>query len=810
MNESLNIKINVDAKTGEIKVLNSEFKGLGENATKTSKKLESVGSSLNSLRSSILSLATGFLTIKTAMDAISVADTFKNLEGRLSLVASSQNELTASTQALFQISKDTRQSFESTADLYYKLASSTKGLGYSQKELADVTKTISQSLIISGANSESASAALMQLGQGLASGTLRGEELNSVLEQSPRLAQMIADGMGITVGALRDVAAQGKITSEEVIEAVKSQADAVASEFAKMPVTVGQATTNVKTSIMELIANFDKATGASGSLANGIMDISNVMSDNKTDIIEFGRDIFSAWKLMGTGVVLLGEGVISGFELIASGFSEFIGRAELIGKQGLANMSGWVSDRINDIITLFENAYNQISSFFGGELKSFSRVDLRIDLGIEDSIKKLDSAMGKTDEIIAKRNENIKKYTDIIKNEFDNIANFRTSDIEKVELSDKKGKKVAKTGSAVATSNKAAKSKEQIAKDKEQALKKELDRQIEYYKAIGDLTNERLKKREKESIRLKELGLNDLQIADYFLKEEAKFEKSQQKERLQSLERYYELLGEKRLAAQQRVKIQALELEEQGTSKDEIANSIYGIKQRDKNYESISQVMGVDTGLAGGFMDKLNKIDEFHALEFERINQHYKLLEDIHENHIAKQNELDRLNMQTRMATAGAGFDALGGLAKMFYDASDGENKTALRAYQALMVGKAIVNTYTAASNAFATAGNPYIGAAMAAFAIAQGMAQVAQIKAQKFHSGGYVSSNLGSDEVNATLQTGEYVLSRKQVDNLRDDGAQEQSSGGIVIVNTLDNSVFEQWANSRNGKKVIKNVIGG
>lgn len=196
MTKNLNIKINVDTKTGQISILNSKFKDLTNSTSKASEKLKNLDGCFDKIRGTIVSLVGGFLTIKTAMDALNIADNFKNLEGRLSLVSNSQNELIASTQALFEISRDTRQSFESTAGLYFRLASSVKELGYSQQELADVTRTISQSLIISGASADSANAALVQLGQGLASGTLRGDELNSVLEQSPRLAQMIADGMG--------------------------------------------------------------------------------------------------------------------------------------------------------------------------------------------------------------------------------------------------------------------------------------------------------------------------------------------------------------------------------------------------------------------------------------------------------------------------------------------------------------------------------------------------------------------------------------------------------------------------------------
>ena len=86
-------------------------------------------------------------------------------------------------------------------------------------------------------------------------------------------------------------------------------------------------------------------------------------------------------------------------------------------------------------------------------------------------------------------------------------------------------------------------------------------------------------------------------------------------------------------------------------------------------------------------------------------------------------------------------------------------------------------------------------------------MAQVSAIKSQKFHSGGEVG-NLRSDEVNATLQTGEYVLNRKQVDSLKDD--KHGAEGGVIIVNTIDPDMFNQWASSRSGRKVIKNVIQG
>lgn len=314
-------------------------------------------------------------------------------------------------------------------------------------------------------------------------------------------------------------------------------------------------------------------------------------------------------------------------------------------------------------------------------------------------------------------------------------------------------------------------------------------------------------------MRLKELGLNNLQIQEYFAKEETKWKNDELKKQLENLERYYELVGEKAKAGNVRAKINAMDMQSSGNyTNEQIADANFGSEQQKTNYDTLNSAMGYDTGISGELATRLSVIDEFHDAELARITEHYALLEDTKANHIAKEQEMDRLAIQTNLSYASAGFDALGGLAKMFYDASGGKNKAALRAYQAMMVGKAIVNTYTAATNAYASAGNPYLGAALAALAIAQGMAQVAQIKAQKFHTGGSVGGDLKSDEVNAVLLKGEYVLNREQTKQLKDSAAapQTEQGGGVVIVNTLDNSVFEQWANSRNGKRVIKNVISG
>lgn len=593
--------------------------------------------------------------------------------------------------------------------------------------------------------------------------------------------------MNVTVGALRELGAQGKLTAEEVFNALQNQADVINDEFSKMPLTISNARVKISNSLLSLVGDLDSVSGASGGVADSLNQLSNWIDKNKSKIIEFGSDTYKSFQLIGSSLILVvnavREAFLSAVTLVAS---------------GVKNLSDSINKTINSILEKVETAINSFNNFIGvGEI-SLGRVDVGTNINLDALKAELNKARDTTDEIF----KSIKyQISDIAKDSAVEV----NIELEKIKVSDIKNK-VNSSKALIKTPLKGVKTK--LIDPKKEYLDR-LNHQIAYYDAIDDLENKRLKQREKRSFELKELGLNDLQIAENLAKEEQKIKIEKDLEYLRFKERYYELLGDKVKASNYRLKGREIEMRRDGYSNSEISDTLYGKDARDQNYENLNSSMGYDLGISNQFQNRLNALDEFQSMEAARIEAHYASLENTEANHRAKQLELDRLGMQYRMSIAGAGFDGLANLAKMFYDASGGKNKAALRAYQTMMVGKAIVNTYTAATNAYATAGNPILGAALAAMAIAQGMAQVAQIKAQKFHDGGYVGSGLARDEVPTILQTGEYVLSRKDVANLKDNGTNRQSdSSSVVIVNTIDPDMFNQWANSRNGRRVIKNVI--
>ena len=252
---------------------------VSENGSRTVKRnIEDIGRSgmeaskgVNLLQRAMIGLSVGAgLTF-----LIRQADAYTNLLNKLKLVTTGTQNLAAVNDALFASANRTRASYEQTAGLFTTLSRASKSLGMNQEDMLGITETVNQAIAISGTSASTAAAGLTQLGQAMGSGTLRGDELNSILENMPRLADAIAAGMGITTDKLRGLGAEGKITSKELADALKSQAAVVAEEFNRMTPTVAGGITVVRNHLMKFIGDMDQATGLSTGLANALLFVGN-------------------------------------------------------------------------------------------------------------------------------------------------------------------------------------------------------------------------------------------------------------------------------------------------------------------------------------------------------------------------------------------------------------------------------------------------------------------------------------------------------------------------------------------------------
>jgi len=208
---------------------------------------------------------------------IRAGDAVKNLENQISLVTGRGPELANAVNQVVQIANRSRVPINTAATTFNRFGLALEGTGVSAKGLQVATEAVQQAAIISGATAETASASIMQLGQGLASGELRGEELNSVLEGIPRLARAIADGMGVPFGKLRELAKDGQLDTTTVFNAIIKEAQNLDSEFNTLDATVSQLGTVLKNNLTIALGEVDKAFGFSESAAAKLMFLNGVV-----------------------------------------------------------------------------------------------------------------------------------------------------------------------------------------------------------------------------------------------------------------------------------------------------------------------------------------------------------------------------------------------------------------------------------------------------------------------------------------------------------------------------------------------------
>lgn len=230
---------------------------------------------LESATKAAFAFAAGFVGVQTAQQLIAIADSAANMRAKLTLATSSQEELAAATKATFDIAQATSTGLDATVTLYARLSSSLKEVGASQADIGGLTQTINQALAVSGATAAEASSAVLQLSQAFASGKLGGEEFGAVNESGSRIMTALAKALDVPRGKLKELAEQGRLTSQVIAAALKEQAASIASEAAKLPLTFERAVTQLSNSFIKFIGEIDQTSGASGKLAKIVADLAN-------------------------------------------------------------------------------------------------------------------------------------------------------------------------------------------------------------------------------------------------------------------------------------------------------------------------------------------------------------------------------------------------------------------------------------------------------------------------------------------------------------------------------------------------------
>lgn len=342
----------------QIRRLEAELRGLDETQDRTTEGSNNLGGGVNRLRGAFGGLqgllAAAGLGIGVA-EIIETADAFKTLEARVKLATGEGASFVTGFDGVKQIANETFSSIESTGELFARITAAGETLGLAQGEILSVTQTINEAIKLSGGSAASADAAITQLIQGLQSGVVRGEEFNSIMEQAPRLAKAMADGLGVTRGELRAMAQDGKLTSEVVINAVRSQGEVIASEFGTLPTTVGNSLQVVKNQIFNFVGELDGALNQTSKLAEGISYIGDSLEDLDPAVVSALTDNFE--NSLGA-VVELGKVIRDAYvmlsDLVSALTDSSTDATEQVGLltrslQGISIITGFIKDGFSAI-----------------------------------------------------------------------------------------------------------------------------------------------------------------------------------------------------------------------------------------------------------------------------------------------------------------------------------------------------------------------------------------------------------------------------------------------------------------------------
>ena len=208
-------------------------------------------------------------------EIVNAANVMIGVENRMNALTGSAEKTAIAMNHMRRIASDSRSDFDAVAMLYTRLALATEHLGATQRDVADATQTVANTFIIAGSHAQEANNSARQLAQGLASGALRGDELRSVMENNTILTKMLADGLGKTIGELREFGHAGKLTAEVVMPILIAGMEETNDQITKMPMTLGQAGVALRNNFQFIVGDVQKATSGFSGFASVVGKIAN-------------------------------------------------------------------------------------------------------------------------------------------------------------------------------------------------------------------------------------------------------------------------------------------------------------------------------------------------------------------------------------------------------------------------------------------------------------------------------------------------------------------------------------------------------
>lgn len=277
------------------RALDTLDRDIGRNTSSIDRSLARIDNAFGKIRLTAGGLLAGVGVGVLGREFLGLADQAKQMQAQLQLATAEFGNLGQAQKDVERIAGNTRNGLVETSNLYGNFVRASQEAGRTQDDAARATEAFSLALKIGGASADEARSATLQFGQALASGVLRGDEFNSIMEASPRIARLLADSLGVPIGALRAMAAEGKLTREVLFNALGdgNLFNGLKAEFAQLPKTWQDAMTEVENSAISTFGGFDRGGQFSTAIANFVSDGADGFSGLSDRAEQFGIDVRS-------------------------------------------------------------------------------------------------------------------------------------------------------------------------------------------------------------------------------------------------------------------------------------------------------------------------------------------------------------------------------------------------------------------------------------------------------------------------------------------------------------------------------------
>ena len=272
------------------------------------KSVEDGSSAMDGLVGKVMGLVTAYAGLQTVQKVVNTSDQLVQTTARIDMMNDGLQTTPELMDMIYQSAQNARGSFTDMAAVVAKFGNNARDAFGSSEEVVAFANLIQKQMTIAGASTAEASNAMLQLSQALGSGTLRGDELNSIFEQAPNLIQSIADYLDVPIGKIREMASEGQISADIVKNAIFAASDEINAQFEQIPMTWGQVWTTMKNGalmqfqpvlnkINELANNEKFQKFASGAVA-ALATISTCLLDIMELVGMIGSFISDNWSII--------------------------------------------------------------------------------------------------------------------------------------------------------------------------------------------------------------------------------------------------------------------------------------------------------------------------------------------------------------------------------------------------------------------------------------------------------------------------------------------------------------------------------